>query len=75
MYLPYFTLKDNITDNVDYTVEMSGHYIKFYSGNTLMSQLGPGGLLLPEITLNPSSEIGSVYRDANGFLKIKYEQL
>lgn len=71
MYLPYFTLKDNITGNDDYTVEMSGNYIKFYAGSTLMSQLGPGGLLLPHITLNPSGQIGSVYSDANGFLKIK----
>ena len=67
MYLPYFTLKDNITGNDDYTVEMSGNYIKFYAGSTLMSQLGPGGLLLPHITLNPSGQIGSVYSDANGY--------
>ena len=73
MYFPYFILKDKITGTSYHTVEMSGHYIRFYSGDTLMSQLGPGGLLLPKITLNPSSEIGSVYRDANGFLKIKYE--
>ena len=73
MYFPYFTLKDNITGTSNYTVEMSGNYIKFYAGSTLMSQLGSGGLLLPKITLNPSGEIGSVYRDANGFLKIKYK--
>lgn len=72
MYFPYFTLKDKITGTSYHTMEMSGHYIQFYSGNTLMAKLGTGGLVLPQITLNPSSEVGSVYRDANGFLKIKY---
>ena len=53
MYFPYFTLKDNITGTSNYTVEMSGNYIKFYVGSTLMSQLGPGVLLHLNINLNP----------------------